>query len=160
MSFTRVIVRGLFSLALTSHAEESAPLQLVGVTQIDRAFTAYLRENDSEHIFTLSEGEVGYGWHIAESILGQNNEVVRIRLQRGEASFWLGVSGVVCAPTPVVAEKTDDKPLIDIPVSDRGPLHNQMLLRSRIKRKPEARAALREVSDLDPFATKLVLPAR
>ena len=51
------LLSGLACLTLISHADEAAPLQLVGTTQIDRSFTAYLREDGNEHVFTLGEGE-------------------------------------------------------------------------------------------------------
>ena len=70
----------MFRLAPTSQAEREAPWQLPGVTQIDRAFTASLRQHGNAPVFTLSEGGDGYGWYSTSS-----NEVGWIRLQRGES---------------------------------------------------------------------------
>jgi hypothetical protein len=67
-------------LAPTSGAERDAPRQLPGVTQIDRAFTASLRQHGSAPVFTLSEGGDGYAWYFTSS-----NKVGWIRLQRGES---------------------------------------------------------------------------
>lgn len=155
--FTLLTVCGL---TLPAAAEEAAPIQLLGLTQIDQAFTAYLRENGGQHVFTLSEGEVGNGWRIIEVLRGSQQEVLRICLQRGQHSIWLGVAGVA-APAPASSSSLlagsgeQVRALIDIPVSARGVLHDQLLHRSRTRHKPQARAAQREVSDLDPFPTKL-----
>jgi hypothetical protein len=154
MSLSRLL-SGVACLTLISHADEAAPLQLVGTTQIDRSFTAYLKEDGGEHVFTLGEGETANGWCISQMKRDERGNVVRIRLQRGSTALWLGVSGSVTTPEPAVAEKSDSKPLIDVPASQRGPLHEQVLHRSRLKHKPEAHKAHREVSDLDPFPTKL-----
>lgn len=159
MTISRIL-SGLACLTLISHADEAAPLQLVGTTQIDRSFTAYLREDGGEHVFTLSEGETANGWYISQTKRDAGGNVVRIHLQRGSTAFWLGVSGGVATPEPAVAEKPDSKPLIDVPASQRGPLHEQALHRSRLKHKPEARKAHRGASDLDPFPTKLVPHSR
>jgi hypothetical protein len=154
MTLSRLLL-GLACLTLISRADEAAPLQLVGTTQIESSFTAYLKEDGGEHIFTLGEGETANGWCISQMKHDASGQVVRIHLQRGSTALWLGVSGAVTTPEPVVAEKLDSKPLIDVPASQRGSLHEQSLLRSRLKHKPAAHKAHREVSDLDPFPTKL-----
>jgi hypothetical protein len=153
-----MLILGLLSLAWPYHvaAEPPPPLQLVGTTQIDRSFTAYLRENGGGgHVFTLSQGETANGWCITETVHDTHGQIARIHLQRGSTGLWLGVSGSSSATAPVPVHQADSQPLIDIPVSKRGPLHDQMLHRARIKLKPQARAAHRQVSDLDPFPTKL-----
>ena len=154
MTLSRLLL-GLACLTLISRADEAAPLQLVGTTQIDSSFTAYLKEDGGEHIFTLGEGETANGWCISQMKRDASGQVVRIHLQRGSTALWLGVSGAVPPTKPVVADKSDSKPLIDVPASKRGPLHEQALHRSRLKHKPAAHKAHREVSDLDPFPTKL-----
>jgi YD repeat-containing protein len=155
------LLSGLTCLALISHADEAAPLQLVGTTQIDRSFTAYLREDGGEHVFTLGEGETANGWQISQTTRDAGGNVVRIHLQRDSTTFWLGVSGTAPTnPETVTAEKPDSKPLIDVPGSQRGPLQEQALHRSRLKHKPEARKAHRRASDLDPFPTKLAPRSR
>lgn len=160
MTISRIL-SGLACLTLISHADEAALLQLVGTTEIDRSFTAYLREDGSAHVFTLSEGETANGWRIKEATRDASNHVMRIHLQRDSTAFWLGVSGTAATnPEPVAAEKPDSKPLIDVPASQRGALHEQALHRSRLKHKPEARKAHRDVSDLDPFPTKLAPRSR
>lgn len=150
----RLALIGFLSLARLAPAGEVPPLQLIGVTQIDHALTAYLRDAGSGHIFTLATGEFADGWSITDSQLGHHNEVVRIRIQRGQTGLWLGVSGA-SLPVAAPAALGHDQPLIDIPPSTRGPLHEQLLHRARTRHKPQARAAHREVSDLDPFPTKL-----
>ncbi|MFN0078583.1 MAG: hypothetical protein ACKVY0_19155 [Prosthecobacter sp.] len=156
-SLQPMLLLGLLSLAWPYHVEAEPPptLQLVGTTQIDRAFTAYLRENGgSGHVFTLSEGETAGGWRITETTRDTHGQIIRIHLQRGDAGLWLSISGGSSAAAPVTAEKTDTQPLIDIPDSKRGPLHDQVLHRARIKHKPQARAAHCQISDLDPFPAK------
>lgn len=156
MTFARRLLAGLSCLALVCQADEAVTLQLVGTTEIESSFTAYLREHGSEHVFTLSDGETANGWRITETTRDAANHVLRIHLRRDDTAFWLGVSGGIAHPVPAAAEKEDSKPLIDIPASQRGPLHEQVLHRSRLKHKPEARKARRDVSDLDPFPSKLV----
>ncbi len=160
MNPTRLLLAGLSCLALISHAEDAVPLQLIGTTQIDRSFTAYLRENGGGQIFTLGEGETANGWRITDTTRDTRNHVVRIHLQRGRTSLWLGIAGASTSHLAPGTAKPNAEPLIDIPVSASGRLHDQMLHRSRIKHKLEVRRALRETSDLDPFPTKGTRSAR
>ena len=153
------LLSGLACLALISHADEAPPLQLVGTTQIDSSFTAYLREGGSDHVFTLGEGETANGWHISQTTRDAGGSVVRVHLQRGSTAFWLGVSGgspLVASAAPSATSASDPTPLIGCPSSKHGAMHDQLLHRSRLKNKPAARAAYRQVSDLDPFPTKLI----
>ena len=152
------LLSGLACLTLISHADEAAPLQLVGTTQIDRSFTAYLREDGNEHVFTLGEGETANGWQISQTTRDAGGSVVRIHLQRGTAGLWLGVAGgspSTASAAPTATAASDATHLIDTPSSKHGAMHDQLLHRSRLKNKPSARAAHRQVSDLDPFPTKL-----
>ncbi|MBL9130762.1 MAG: hypothetical protein JNG86_06155, partial [Verrucomicrobiaceae bacterium] len=143
------------SLAISQIAAADEP-RIVGTAQIGDKFLAYLLPPGSTVPVQLIEGENASPdtWRILEIHRGPQNEPLRLHIQCGSQRQWLAVSGGT-APAPGVevrrAEATaDTAPLIDVPVSPHGPLHDQMLHRSRIKAKPAARAADRLSSDLDP----------
>lgn len=147
---------GIIGTCLGTEPAQPA-LQLLGTTQVDKVFTAYLQEG-SGPVFTLREGGTADGWRIIDTSRDAHGHVVRIHLQRGTTGLWLGVAGgspSTASAAPAATASADTVPLIDTPSSRHGSMHDQLLHRSRLKNKPAARAAHRQVSDLDPFPTKL-----
>ncbi|MFN7562461.1 MAG: hypothetical protein ACK5TH_11830 [Prosthecobacter sp.] len=156
---------GLAAALTLSASLASEPPRILGTAQIGGKFLAYLLPPGSSLPLQLVEGESASpeAWQILEVRRSPQLEPLQLHIQHGSERHWLAVSGgAVTAPSgghhltaPAISQ-----PLIDIPASPSGPLHDQALHRSRIKNKPVARAAHRSPSDLDPFPTKLARPSR
>lgn len=145
-------------------AAEAPPPHLVGVSQIGAVITAYLRPGGTETVASLTWGENAavQGWRFTEvRRAAGSQEVVGIRLESGPRSVWLPVMGAGALASASVAAATASTPPLpglDIPVSKHGPLHDQLLHRSRLRPRLLRNRPGHAATDLDPFPSHLVLP--
>jgi hypothetical protein len=145
-------------------APAGEPPRILGTAQIGDKFLACILPPGSSLPLHLVEGEKASPdtWQLLEVRRDARAEPLHLHIQFGSERHWLAVTGSLISAPPTAASaplSAATPPLIDIPASLRGPLHDQALHRSRIKHKPVARAAHRSPSDLDPFPSKLARPS-
>ena len=125
--------------------------QLVGTSEIGAQFTACILNTGNGELMQLDStaDATATDWRVTETIRNRNGDVIRLLIQKGPESYWLGLTGAPeIAPAPIAPQPM---PSLDLPEGSLNRLHNQRTYRARIKPHPVARKALRETSDLDPL---------